>query len=143
MGAQPLAPRAVFDTNVVVSALVFRSGRLTWLRDAWRSGLVVPVLSDKLVEELIRVLAYPKFELDESEISDLLADYLPFGEAWTDVVHSAGIEVADPTDAVFLDLARAAGAQWVVSGDKHLTELLEQAEVKVVRPEELRQLIAV
>jgi hypothetical protein len=32
------------------------------------------------VEELIRVLAYPKFVLDKSEINALLADYLPFTE---------------------------------------------------------------
>jgi hypothetical protein len=34
---------AVFDTNVVVSALVF-GGRLRWLRQAWVSGAVMPIV---------------------------------------------------------------------------------------------------
>jgi len=28
----------------------------------------------------MRVLAYPKFQLDEAEIAELLSDYLPFAE---------------------------------------------------------------
>ena len=79
---------------------------------------------------------------DEGEINELLADHLPFAEVWTEEARAAGIEVADPADAMFLDLARATGARWVVSGDTHLTELAGRAEVKVLRPEELRRLIA-
>ena len=30
------APRVVFDTNVLVSALLFPAGRLSWLREAWQ-----------------------------------------------------------------------------------------------------------
>lgn len=39
--------RVVFDSNVAVSALVFRAGRLGWLRD-WAVGTVVPVVSGGL-----------------------------------------------------------------------------------------------
>jgi hypothetical protein len=35
--------RAVFDTNVVVSALVF-GGRLRWLRQAWAQCIVIPIV---------------------------------------------------------------------------------------------------
>jgi predicted nucleic acid-binding protein len=58
--------RAVFDTNVVVSALVF-GRRLAWLRQAWASGQVVPLLCRPTAEELLRVLAYPKFRLTPAE----------------------------------------------------------------------------
>jgi hypothetical protein len=54
--------RAVFDTNVVVSALVF-GGRLRWLRAAWAAQAVTPVVCRETVTELLRVLAYPKFHL--------------------------------------------------------------------------------
>ncbi|MEO6623401.1 MAG: PIN domain-containing protein, partial [Nitrospirales bacterium] len=70
MGAQPEidAPlRVVLDTNVVVSALLFRSGRLAWLREAWTSGRVVPVLGRETLAELMRVLAYPQFGLDAED----------------------------------------------------------------------------
>ena len=38
MGPTPrlIRPRVVFDTNVLVSALLFREGLLGWLVDAWK-----------------------------------------------------------------------------------------------------------
>lgn len=37
--------RVVFDTNVVLSALLFRSGTLAWLRGQWAAGQVTPLAS--------------------------------------------------------------------------------------------------
>ena len=75
-----LPVRAVLDTNVVLSALVFRGGSAGRLRLAWQRGLVLPLASTATVQELIRVLAYPKFRLSQAEQDELLADYLPYAE---------------------------------------------------------------
>jgi predicted nucleic acid-binding protein len=56
-------PRVVLDTNVVVSALVFGTGRLAEMRIAWQGERLLPLVSKATVEELLRVLAYPKFQL--------------------------------------------------------------------------------
>ena len=48
--------RAVFDTDVVLSALVF-GRRLRWLRRAWADGTVAPIVCRETVTELLRVLA--------------------------------------------------------------------------------------
>ncbi len=74
--------RVVFDTNTVISALLFGHGQLNWLRDHWRSDDVVALVSRPTVDELIRVLAYPKFNLDKVEIEALLADYLLLPKQW-------------------------------------------------------------
>jgi predicted nucleic acid-binding protein len=55
------ARRVVLDTNTVLSALLFVNGRLVPLRAAWQSGELTPLLCAQTVEELLRVLAYPKF----------------------------------------------------------------------------------
>ena len=55
--------RLVLDTNVLVSALQFLSGTVSWLRDAWQAQAVVPLASRDTTAELIRVLSYPKFQL--------------------------------------------------------------------------------
>jgi predicted nucleic acid-binding protein len=69
----------VFDTNVVVLALIF--GRcLRWLRRAWVTGTVIPIVCRETAAELVRVLTYPKFLLDSDERETLLGDYLPFAE---------------------------------------------------------------
>ena len=62
-----LPVRAVLDTNVVLSGLVFRGGAAGQLRLAWQRGRVLPLVSTATVQELIRVLAYPKFRLSKAE----------------------------------------------------------------------------
>ena len=53
--------RVVLDTNIVLSALVFGGGAAGRLRVAWQQGAVLPLASTATVQELVRVLAYPKF----------------------------------------------------------------------------------
>lgn len=72
------------DTNVAVSALLFRAGRLAWLRDAWAAGTVVPVVCASTIAELEQVLYYPKFDLAADEVSTLLACYLEQSETRPD-----------------------------------------------------------
>ena len=56
---------------------MFGNGRLTPLRQAWQSQRVRPIISRVTVTELIRVLAYPKFNRTADEQQELLADYRP------------------------------------------------------------------
>ena len=53
--------RLVLDTNVVVSVLLFGHGSLTWIMESWRSGQIVPIISEQTSAELNRVLSYPRF----------------------------------------------------------------------------------
>jgi uncharacterized protein len=59
--------RVVLDTNVALSALVFRGSAAGQLRLAWQNGLIMPLASIHTAQELIRVLAYPKFRLSALE----------------------------------------------------------------------------
>ncbi len=70
--------RVVLDTNVVLSALVFGGGAAGQVRSAWQKGALLPLASTATVQELMRVLAYPKFRLSQVEQDELLADYLPY-----------------------------------------------------------------
>ena len=116
--------RAVFDTNVVVSTLIF-GGRLRWLRRAWAAGTIVPIVCRETTAELLRVLSYPKFQLGTPDREALLADYLPFAEVVPLPVPLPALPVAcrDRDDVVFLQLAIAGGADLLISGDKDLTVL--------------------
>ena len=134
--------RAVFDTNVVVSALVF-GRRLAWLCQAWASGRVVPVVCRPTADELLRVLTYPKFRLDAAERRLLLEDYLPFAEVvrLPDPPPALPVVCRDRDDAVFLQLALAAGAEALVSGDADLTTLRGTAPVRVISAAELKAML--
>jgi len=72
--------RAVLDTNVLLPALLF-GGRLEGLHRAWRAGRLRLVLSRETADELLRVMAYPKFRLTHAEISYLFdTELLPFAD---------------------------------------------------------------
>ena len=127
--------RVVLDTNVLVSALVFADGRLVPLRRTWRKGLVVPLVCRATVEELLRVLAYPKFRLTAAEREDLLADILPFCET---VVIDEPIDDLPPCrdvhDRMFLELAVAVRAGALVTGDADLLALADRFLIPILTP---------
>lgn len=132
-GVIPL--RVVLDTNVLLSALLFTDGRLAPLRRAWQSGQLVPLVGRATVEELLRVLTYPKFRLTAAEREDLLADLLPFCET---VVVGDPIDDLPPCrdvdDRMFLELAVAGRADALVSGDADLLALADRFEVPIITP---------
>lgn len=144
MGEKGLKPvRAVCDTNVVVSALVFAGSQLSQVRGAWQAGALVPLVSKSTAEELIRVLNYPKFRLTPDELSILLEDYLPYTES-VKVANADFSEVKcrDPDDQKFLDLAIAAKADWLITGDPDFLELSQQTWVRILQPSQSLSLLA-
>lgn len=125
-------PRVVIDTNLVLSALVFTGGRLAVLRHAWQSQLCVPLVSKATTAELIRVLAYPKFKLDEASQQELLADYLP----WCVTVRipnppPATPDCRDAFDLPFLQLSVAGKADVLISGDQDVLSLAGQMKCRI------------
>jgi putative PIN family toxin of toxin-antitoxin system len=130
--------RAVIDTNVVLSTLVF-GGRLAWLRTRWTRGDVNPIICRETTTELLRVLGYPKFKLDTADRDALLDEYLPFCETFR--LPEAGLDLPiacrDRHDTVFIALALFARADCLVSGDGDLTVLRQSSPVPILSPAEL------
>ncbi|MEW6326061.1 MAG: putative toxin-antitoxin system toxin component, PIN family [Thermodesulfobacteriota bacterium] len=114
-------PKVVFDTNILISAYFF-GGQPRVTLDIARSGKVILLQSTETVAEFVRVLGYRKFGLTADEIKPLVEDLLGFSEKV-----SLGTPVKyikeDPTDNVFLTLARQGHAKYIVSGDSHLLNI--------------------
>ena len=77
------------------------------------------------------MLRYPKFGFAEEEIEGFISNLL--GHALT-VSPSRTVEVVeeDPDDDRIIECALAAGARWIVSGDKHLLGLEEYEGIRIV-----------
>ena len=70
--------RVVLDTNVIISALLF-TGRTSELTPLWKAGKITPLVSKEILDEYIKVLAYPKFRLTATEIGSLIEEeVLPY-----------------------------------------------------------------
>ena len=127
--------RPVLDTNILISALLFHFGALSWLRGAWRSGRIRPLAGQQTTTELIRVLAYPKFALSDGERQELLDDYLPFCEPVAVPEPPPAVPACrDPFDRPFLELALAGRADALVTGDADLLTLATDFSVPIVSP---------
>lgn len=132
--------RVVCDTNVVVSALAFRAGRLGWLREAWRTQALVPLVSRETLAELVRVLGYPKLRLEAEETKGLLAQYMEHAETIGRLRAATRIpQCRDPDDRVFLRLAYTARADALVTGDADLLSLAARSQIPIVAPEALKR----
>jgi len=126
-------PRVVFDTNLVLSALVFGGGTPGAVRHAWQQGHFQPLVSSLTAAELLRALAYPKFELSSAEQEELLADYLPWCETVSiPAPRPTTLACRDPCDQPFLHLAVAGQADFLVTGDADLLALAAEFSCPIV-----------
>ncbi len=126
-------PRVVLDTNIVLSALVFGGGNGARVRAAWQSGVFTPLVSTATAQEIVRVLAYPKFRLGAVDQEELLADYLPFTTTVRVPVPPPTVpDSRDPFDVMFLELATTGKAQSLVTGDRDLLAVAGQTKFSIL-----------
>lgn len=123
--------KAVIDTNVWVSALL-GTGVPKKLKDRLAQENFQAICSAQLVDELIDVLARPKFagkitDIDAAELIRLLRTAALFVEP-----EPISQTSRDPKDDVFLACAVAGGADYLVTGDDDLLVLLEIGATKIV-----------
>ena len=72
--------RLVIDTNVLVSALIFKDSRHLPLREAWQQKRITPLVSIATYRELKHVLGYPMFKLEDHQITEAIALIGPYTE---------------------------------------------------------------
>lgn len=123
------AMRVVLDTNVVLPALVFAGGTAGLVRQGWQRGAFVPLVSTATAQELVHVLAYPKFRLSAAEQDELLADYLPYAQT-VRIPNPPPVVPAcrDVLDTPFMQLALTGKAKVLVSGDRDLLAIAADFE---------------
>ena len=125
--------RVVLDTNAVVSALLF-SGISSELVSLWQKGLITLLLSREILDEYLRVFSYPKFELSEEEIKELIQEeILPYAEV---VKPKRRLRVVqrDPSDDKFIECAVAGKARVIISGEKDLLSLGRYRQIRFLSP---------
>jgi putative PIN family toxin of toxin-antitoxin system len=118
-------PRAVLDTNVLVSALISPGGPSAALLLELRTGTFELVVSPNLLAELGEVLARPKFRqyVTEAEAAAYVELIKHESSTYEDPRPAGEPLSVDPDDEYLLDLARAAAVDALVSGDSHLLDL--------------------
>lgn len=137
--------RIVLDTNVVLSALLWR-GTPYRLLDAIRSHREVslvtsPALLDELAGVLTRPSASRRLAMIGRTAHNVLADYV---EAVTIVEpeHVPRVVPNDVDDDQVIAAAIAAGADWIVSGDADLLSMGSHQGIPILTAAQAAQQIA-
>ena len=128
--------RIVLDTNVVVSGLLW-SGRPARLLDLLRAGQASAFTSEALLDELAGVLSRRHLAAvllrHQANPTTLVQGYALLATLVPAAATSAVVS-ADPDDNAVLACALAAGAELIVSGDKHLRNLKFYQRIPIVGP---------
>ncbi len=133
--------KVVLDTNVLVSALI-RTGKPRALLFEIVRGNLQLILSRDILEELTEVAADDKIRkyVEEEDVRKFLR--LIGSTAKIVTVKSRFKAVKDdPSDDLFLRTAYDGGADYIVSGDKHLLSLNEFRGIKILTVNEILDLL--
>ena len=127
--------KAVFDTNVLISAFVFPGGGPEMVFRAALSGRVALVTSPALLAEFGRVLG-DKFSWENHMLEAAVAQVARIG---TVVRPQMRVSVIgdDPADDRVLEAAKEGTADVIVSGDRHLLRLGTWETTRIVRVKDL------
>ena len=133
--------RFVFDTNVIVSALLFNDSvpGQAFIR-ALNHGMIL--VSGALVGELSRVLARDRFDryVTREERDEFLASLIRESNL---IEITEAVQVCrDPKDDQVLELAVNGNATYIVTGDADLLVLNPFRGVEIVTPAEFPKLTA-
>lgn len=132
--------RVVLDTNGFVSALIAPRSIPAQLLHLAREGKFALVISPKIIQEIRRVLGYPKIaarlkkhQVSTDEVEVFLekitqAAHLTPGILQVDAVQD------DPADNDILACAVEGEADFIISGDHHLTDLQSFQGIRIVDP---------
>ena len=131
--------RIVLDTNVTIAAF-FWNGNPRKIFELAKKQKVKLFYSQPILEEFIRVLAYPKFGLTNNEMLPIVNDFIKTGNKIS-VTSKLNVIKEDPTDNIFLECATDAKAQYIISGDHHLLDLKNYNKIQILNPKEFLETI--
>jgi len=133
--------RAVLDANVLVSAAISTAGPPRQIVSAWVDGRFELIASPLLLAELRDVLARPKFRrwISTATAVDFIGGLADDALVLDDPPALPGVS-PDPDDDYLIALARAAQADYLISGDRHLLDLTDP-DPPVLTPRQFLELI--
>jgi predicted nucleic acid-binding protein len=136
----PAAPAVVLDTNAVLDWLVFRNPEFDPLAAAIVAGDLRWIATATMREELAHVLGHGHLDAWQPDPPAIWAHWdrhCALQPAPAPAGPPGRLRCSDPDDQPFIDLARAAGAHWLISRDRAVLKLarrLREHGVAVVPP---------
>ena len=129
--------KVVLDTNVIVSAILF-GGKPRQIMEAVLAGEIQLCVSESMMAELQGVLRRPKFEFDSQIVQSIISEITMLAE-WVIPQKHFNLVKDDPADNEVIDCAIEGGADYIISGDRHLLQLERCGETRLISPDEFNK----
>ena len=123
--------RVVFDTNVIISGLIWRGEPYRCLLMA-RAGLCQALYCDEGLAELTEKLR-SKFGFSVERIRGVAFDVRSHFTR-VQIKGTLRVVLRDTDDDKFVECAVTGGASTIVSSDRHLLDLINYHDVRIVTP---------
>jgi uncharacterized protein len=136
--------RVVIDTNVFVSALLSPTGIPNQIFQYWELSYFDLLVSQESLNELARVLHYPKIRKRLHSTEEELAEFVHiFQEKALIITRQETVHAIteDVSDNLYLEIGIAGHADYIVSGDQHLLKLKEYRGISIMTPTEFQGII--
>ena len=124
--------KVILDCNIWISFLLSRQDCL--LRRMLMDTRFDIYICDELLAEIVNVARRDKIRkrVSEAELQQLLKIIDAFCEKTT-IDHIAESIIRDPKDLYLLSLAETIDADYIVSGDKDLTDLNQHLRTRIIK----------
>jgi uncharacterized protein len=121
--------KIIIDTNNLISALGWEGNSRELVQKAIDKEFEL-CISLKQIEELKRVMDYPKFRFSEIQ----KRNFLEILTEVASIVNTTTIlnVIEDPDDNMLLECALEVKADYIISGDEHLKKLKEFKGIKIL-----------
>jgi putative PIN family toxin of toxin-antitoxin system len=131
--------KIVLDTNILISAFGWK-GKSQEIFNRVLNGELELFSSQKQMEEIVRVLAYPKFGFQEEQKSRFISILYSIAKI-VDIPGKLKVIADDPDDDVILETAVVSNSKFLVTGDEHLLSIKEYKGVMILTASELLDVI--
>lgn len=141
--------RIVIDTNILVSAILTPKGNPAKILKLVLEGKFTLIISPAILEETQQVLRYPRLvklmqknKITRKEVYDFLGKMSKVA-----VITPGKLEIDaipdDPADNKILACGLEGEADYIISGDHHLTDLKIFHGIKIVNPANFLKIIKI
>ena len=130
----------VFDTNILLSALLSTKGAPFRCLALARTGRVESVTCQEILDEFAEKLLV-KFEFSEEMAGAAVAEVRGFSRS-VEISGTLRAVPDDPDDDMVIECAAIANATHIVTGDKHLLRLQQYQKIAIAKAAEFVALLS-
>jgi putative PIN family toxin of toxin-antitoxin system len=132
--------KVVIDTNIFISGFGW-NGKPEEILKLIKDRQIVNYSSAEIIEEIMRVVSYPKLRFPEP-LQIKILEFVLFYSEFVEPQKRIFTITEDPHDNKFLECAIEAKVDYIISGDPHLSDMKKVKTVKIVTASEFLDIIS-